>query len=155
MTITTANLTQMRALISRLQREGIRVALQNGWDHIDAGGSFGPWVDLIDHHDASSVLSGTWGALGTIIRGRPADGIPGPLSQLQVARGTIPQIAVVTAGRGNHAGVGGPLAGVPRDSGNRWLLGMEKANSGVGEPYSDATLFVAECVGYHAKELAA
>lgn len=97
-------------------------------------------VGIIDHHDASSRKSGEWGALGVIRDGRP--GIPGPLSQFQVARclGGVPRFAAVAAGRANHAGAGGPLTRsgvtVPRDQGNAWLYGAEAANDGVGEPYT-------------------
>lgn len=148
MTITGANLAQMHALISRLQKDGVRVAYQAGWDHRDAGGLFGPFVGGVIHHDASSARSGTWGAIGIIVAGRGgANPVPGPLAQFQIARGTIPQIAVVTAGRGNHAGIGGPYLNVPKDSGNRWLVGTEVANDGVSEPYSEATLWTIESWG--------
>lgn len=159
MTIVAANLTQMRALIDRCVRDGVRMVLQSGWDTRDAGGAFGPWVGGLIHHDASSTASGTWGALPIIINGRPPD-VPGPLAQCQAARGPVPQIAVVTAGRGNHAGAGGPLRTdsgvvVPADNGNRWLLGLEVANNGVGEPYSDATLFAISTWAYWVDGLAA
>lgn len=158
MTITAANLTQMRALMDRCTRDGVRMVTQSGWDSRDAGGSFGPWVGGLIHHDASSTNSGTWGALGIIISGR--SDVPGPLAQCQAARGPVPQIAVVTAGRGNHAGAGGPMRTdfgptVPLDSGNRWLAGLEVANDGVGEPYSEATLFAISTWAYHVNELAA
>jgi hypothetical protein len=158
MTITSANLAQMRALVDRCQRDGVRIALQSGWDSHDAGGSFGPWVGGLIHHDASSTASGTWGALGIIIGGR--SDVPGPLAQGQAARGTVPQIAVVTAGRGNHAGAGGPFrtdsgVTIPLDSGNRWLIGLEVANNGLGEAYSEATLFAISTWAYHVNELAA
>lgn len=94
-------------------------------------------VGIVDHHDASSRKSGEWGALGIIRDGRP--GIPGPLSQFQIARclDGKPRFAAVAAGRANHAGLGGPMWGVvPKDQGNAWLYGAEAANDGVGEPYT-------------------
>lgn len=153
MTITAANLDQLRALVAFVRRHDVDVVFQANWNTRDAGGSFGPWVGGIIHHDASSIKSGTWGALGVIINGRPD--VPGPLAQLQIARGSVPRVAVVTAGRGNHAGVGGPWKNVPRDSGNRWLIGAEVANNGVDEAYSDATLHTITVVGRGMLEVAA
>jgi len=147
-TITQANLNQTRALLARLTRDGVQVVYQAGWDRRDAGGLFGPFVGGIIHHDASSVRSGTWGALGIIVAGRGgANPVSGPLAQFQIARGVVPRITVVTAGRGNHAGVGGPYLNVPKDSGNRWLVGTEVANDGVSEPYSEATTWAIESWG--------
>src|SRR5690606_41408638 len=83
---------------------------------------------------SSDLSSGTWGALGVVTSGRA--GLPGPLSQLFVARGSTPQIAVVAAGVANHAGLGGPKIGAPRNYGNACRYGTEKASNGTGERYS-------------------
>lgn len=93
---------------------------------------------IVDHHDASSRKAGEWGALGIIRDGRT--GIPGPLSQFQIARclDGRPRLAAVAAGRANHAGVGGPMGAIPTNSGNSWLYGAECANDGLGEPYTAA-----------------
>jgi hypothetical protein len=157
-TIVAANLTQMRALIDRCTRDGVRMVLQAGWDSRDAGGVFGPWVGGLIHHDASTTASGTWGALPIIISGRPD--VPGPLAQFQAARGGVPQITVVTAGRANHGGAGGPLRTrsgrvIPADSFNRWGVGLEVANDGVSEPYSEATLFAIATWAFAVDALAA
>lgn len=99
-----------------------------------------PWtrtpVGVVDHHDASTVKSGEWGALGVIRDGRPD--VPGPLAQWQGARcrDGVPRVALVAAGRANHAGKGGPMWRIPRDAGNAWLYGAEWANDGVSEPYT-------------------
>jgi hypothetical protein len=93
---------------------------------------------LVDHHDASTRKSGEWGALGVIRDGR--SDVPGPLASWQGARcldGT-PRVALVAAGRGNHAGLGGPMAGATKNAGNAFLVGVEWANDGVGEAFTAA-----------------
>lgn len=155
MTITRANIEQMNELVAAVRKDGVTVLFHAPWSTVDAGGAFGPWVGGVTHHDASTPKAGVWGSLGVIIKGRPAEGIPGPLSQIQIARGDLSQLTVITAGRGNHAGKGGPIGPVPKDSGNRWLLGWEVANDGLTEKYSSATLETIECVGYHCDRLAA
>jgi len=154
MTITKANIQQMQELVVGMRRDGVLINFQNGWSSRDAGGLFGPWVGGVIHHDASTIKAGTWGALGIIIAGRRGSNpVPGPLAQLQIARGDRPMATVVTAGRANHAGRGGPYGIVPIHSGNRWLVGAEVANDGIDEPYSSATLHVIESFGYHAARL--
>jgi hypothetical protein len=128
----------MRAIIARLRKHDIQIHEVGGWTSRGAGGLWSP-RGIIDHHDASSTASGKWGALGVVTNGRP--GIPGPLSQFQVARGRTPAVAIVAAGRANHAGVGGPHKGIPANSGNAYLYGAEKANNGVNESYSDEAIY--------------
>ncbi len=127
----------MQSIMDRCRRDyAIEVLELPGWGTRGATWARVP-AGIIDHHDASSRKSGEWGALGIIRDGRP--GIPGPLSQFQIARclDNVPRLAVVAAGRANHAGKGGPMWGlVPRDAGNSWLYGAEAANDGVGEPYT-------------------
>lgn len=98
-----------------------------GW-HTRGSATFNPH-GVILHHDASSVQSGEWGALKIIVNGRP--GIPGPLSQFQLAR--TGRVALVACGRANHAGVGS----WPGIGGNSTCWGIEAANNGVGEPWPD------------------
>lgn len=137
---TPADARRMRAIIDRLRTVyDVAVLELPGQDVRGADWTRTP-VGIIDHHDASSVKSGEWGALGIIRDGRA--GIPGPLSQFQIARchDGIPRLAVVASGRANHAGKGGPMtiAGtvIPRDAGNAYLYGAEAANDGLGEPYT-------------------
>lgn len=127
---------RMQAIIDRLRGTyGVEVREIAGWQSRGATWARVP-TGIIDHHDASSRKSGEWGALGIIRDGRP--GIPGPLSQFQIARclDGKPRLAVVAAGRANHAGTGGPRVGVPANAGNSYLYGAEAANDGVGEPYT-------------------
>src|SRR5690606_40573747 len=117
-----ADVERIRRIVARIKKYGrdVQVTYVSGWQN--RGAPFGRVpVGMIDHHDASASSSGTWGALGVVTSGRP--GLPGPLSQFFVARGSVPRIAVVAAGRANHAGSGGPKVGVPRDSGNAYLYG--------------------------------
>jgi hypothetical protein len=48
------------------------------------------------------------------------------------------------AGASNHAGKGGPVTTskgvIPLDLGNRYLIGIEASNSGIGEPWPDVQL---------------
>lgn len=134
-----ADVERIKRIVARIKKydRDVQVTYVSGWQN--RGASFGRVpVGMIDHHDASASSSGTWGALGVVTSGRA--GLPGPLSQFFVARGSVPRIAVVAAGRANHAGAGGPKIGVPRDSGNAYLYGTEKANNGTGERYSDASI---------------
>lgn len=140
MSATDADRKRMRAIAYRLSKRGVELRWVDGWEYRGTGGLFSP-RGILDHHDASSTRSGTWGALGIITYGR--SGIPGPLSQFQVARGDVPRVAVVAAGRANHAGAGGPWNGIPANSGNAYLYGAEKANNGIDEQYSDESLFAA------------
>ena len=134
----TGDVRRMQAIIDRLRRWEVVVREMPGWQTAGATWSRVP-VGILDHHDASSIKSGEWGSLGTILAGRPADGIPPRLSQFQVARAldAVPKVAICAAGRANHAGRGtwrfpdGLV--IPRDDGNSWLYGAEKANNGLGE----------------------
>lgn len=106
---------------------------------------------IVDHHDASTRKAGEWGALGAIAYGF-AGGPPAPLSQFQIARclDGVPKLAVVAAGRANHAGRGGPrnLGGcvVAENAGNGRLYGAEKANDGRGEPYTPAAHYASDAL---------
>lgn len=132
----TGDVRRMQAVIDRLRKWQVEVKEISGWQSRGATWVRVP-VGIIDHHDASSIKSGEWGALGIITTGRT--GIPGPLSQFQLARGLdgVPRVAIVAAGRANHAGLGGPIdfgsVKVPLNDGNGWLYGAEKANNGLGE----------------------
>lgn len=89
---------------------------------------------FIEHHDASSALSGNWGALATILAGRV--GIPPRLGNLQFARDG--KVMICSKNVANHAGIGGPMLGVAANDANANSCGAEVANNGLGEPYSPA-----------------
>jgi LysM repeat protein len=120
------------AAVGEMRRQGLRVVEVSGWRQRGRPLPYGPLVGVVFHHDASSRGSGVKGSLGTIVKGR--SDVPGPLAQFQVGRdGTW---FVVASGRSNHAGKGGAWRSVPRDSGVRYLIGVETANNGVDEPWS-------------------
>lgn len=128
---------RMEAIMLRIKARGAELYPQDGWEFRGATYTVVPTYTLV-HHDASSIKSGIWGALGIITFGRT--GIPGPLAQFQVARGDVPRIAVTSAGVANHAGEGGPWGAIRQNDMNPNSYGMEVANDGLGEPYSQATL---------------
>lgn len=143
MSASSADVRRMEAIIARLKTYDVTLRYIDGWRDRGRPYPFTP-RGILDHHDASSTNSGVWGSLGVIVNGRP--GIPGPLSQFQIARHADPMVAVVAAGRANHAGTGGPWQGIPKDQGNTYLYGAEKANNGTGEPYMAGALYAAECL---------
>jgi hypothetical protein len=127
---------RMAAIGADCERWGVVVRWMPGWDTRGATWARVP-VGIIDHHDASTIKSGEWGALGYIVQNN--------LSQFQVARclDGVPKLAINAAGRCAHAGVGGwrfpDGLVVPTNAGNAWLYGAEKAHSGSsGEPMNDA-----------------
>lgn len=100
-----------------------------GWQNRDAEPSTGylPGKMYVEHHDASSLLSGNWGALAYILNNK--------LANIVTARDG--QIMLCAAGVMWHAGVGGAFLDVPRNLGNPNSLGNEVCNSG-SEAYSPA-----------------
>lgn len=94
------------------------------WKTRDAasGRTYLPGRLYVEHLDASSKLSGNWGALNYILSNR--------LANIVVARDG--QITLCAAGPQNHAGVGSrpSLGDVPANGANWNSLGNEVANSG-------------------------
>ena len=138
-----ADINRMKAIGADMTRWGVSVRWMPGWDQRGSTWSRVP-VGIIDHHDAASIKSGEWGVLGYIVANN--------LSQFQVARclDGVPKVAINAAGICWHAGVGSwrfpDGVSVPRDSGNYWLYGAEKANNGLGEPYTDASIYAADAL---------
>lgn len=140
-----------RRIIDRVRSYGVQVREMTG--HENRGGTFRVVPrTVIDHHDASSRKSGEWGALGLIMDGSPR-GIPGPLANVQIPRclDNIPKIAWVADGACSHAGLGGPVPsrGLRLNDANRDTYGVEKANDGLGEPYTAASNYATNAV-FHA-----
>ena len=96
-------------------------------------GDFTP-EGVLCHHTASPPGTTDRTDLQCILAGNSS--APGPISQLYLGRGGA--VYIVAAGRANHGGKG-IRPGI--DSGcadmNRYLLGIEAGNSGVGEPWPD------------------
>jgi hypothetical protein len=134
---------RMAAIGQRIESFGVVVRWMPGWETRGLTWARVP-VSITEHHDASSIKSGEWGAIGLILDGS-ARGIPGMLAQFQHGRAldNVPKVAIIGCGRASHAGRGGPYRFpdgllVPADAMNSWGYGQEVANNGVGEPYRDA-----------------
>ncbi len=127
------DVARMRRIIARMRSAGLTVEVVEGWETRGRPGLFHPHV-VCEHHDASPLSTGLRGYLASIVKGR-AD-LPGPLAQFQVSRDGV--WFVVAAGRANHAGVGGPMLGIPANSANAYAYGVEVANNGRSEPYLPA-----------------
>lgn len=147
MSASPADVRRAQAIIARVRKTDVRVLLVGGWESRGRPQAFDPRT-VTDHHDASSIRSGEWGALPVVTTGYGS--LPGPLSQFTIARCLrVPQIAVVAAGRANHAGLGGPLdvgggLVIPKDSANRYSYGVEKANNGLDERATDEADYAAD-----------
>ena len=102
-----------------LRAEGVRLVEYPGWR--DRGhGDFKDIRGVMVHHTGSDNASAA-----SIAIGRPD--LPGPLSQLHIARdGTV---SVVAVGVAWHAGVG-MYPWLPTNMGNWHMIGIECANSG-------------------------
>lgn len=141
-------------LAHELRSHGHDVRFVSGWRSRGRTGLFVP-RGIMFHHTASPRDSGGHPCLGVVTAGR--SDLPGPLSNFLVGRGGT--IYVVARGRCNHAGLGGPIKGIPLDSGNAYLYGTECENDGLGEPWPEhqrsaiSTLFavVLHRLGRHAR----
>lgn len=114
-----------------LRNNDLEVKKVKGWKTRGRPFTFEP-RGVIFHHTASARTGGPAPCLGICTTGR-AD-IPGPLCNLLVARDST--VFLVAAGYANHAGFGGPYRIIPKDSGNRFLIGVEVENNGIDEPWS-------------------
>jgi putative peptidoglycan binding protein/N-acetylmuramoyl-L-alanine amidase-like protein len=128
-----------------LRAAGVPVILEPGWDHKGRPRSVGPFLPrgVMWHEDASPKGPTPSNAkfIGEV--GRPAEGIPAPLSQCWVCAGCKDAHAVGTwhvlaAGRANHAGAG-QWGAVATDAGNTALLGVETDHI-AGEPWGPTML---------------
>lgn len=118
-----------------LKTAGLKVSEVPGWrdrGRVDVGRIFG----VICHHTAGP-RSGNMPSLRVLIEGRP--GIPGPLSQLGLARdGTY---FVIAAGRANHAGLPDANGWQGIRNGNSNFIGIEAENTGLSsDPWPDVQM---------------
>ncbi|KWW97387.1 hypothetical protein LI90_4359 (plasmid) [Carbonactinospora thermoautotrophica] len=133
-------MASLTGLETTLRRWGLRVEVLNGGrGYPGRPGRFDP-RGVIWHHTAGSLAGGPTASLQTCIRGR--SDVPGPLCQVYVGRDLA--VRVVTYGRANHAGAGGPWRDVPRDSGNAYFVGVEVESTGnpATEPWTPQMLDV-------------
>jgi hypothetical protein len=116
---------------NQLRKAGLKVKKVKGWETRGRAHPFTPRRTGF-HHTASGRKSGNAPCLGLVTRGTSK--VPGPLCNILMGRdGTVYLIA---AGYSNHFGLGGPTRGIPKDSGNRYVVGFEVENDGIGEPWS-------------------
>jgi hypothetical protein len=122
-------------LIAHLRHWGLNVEEEPGWRGRGRPFSFDPKA-IIAHHTASGRTSGNFASLRIVRDGR--SDLPGPLCQFLLGRdGTV---RVIAGGYANHAGTGGPRAGVPANLGNSHAYGIEAENNGTGEPWAPEML---------------
>ena len=113
----------------------------SGWEtRSRSTGGYETVNGMVVHHDAGGPSSDGWPSVNYqcfLDEDRPN-------AALHVARDT--RIFVMAAGACNTQGKGGPMLGVPKDDGNRRLIGIEQGNTGTGESYpsrqQDATLWL-------------
>lgn len=130
-----ATMMKSDGLVNHLRRWGLKVEERDGWRFRGRPYNFYPRA-IIVHHTASNKDSGNFAAEGVVTNGYA--GLPGPLCQVLLGRdGTVKLIA---AGYANHAGYGGPRAGIPANQGNTYTIGIEAENNGVGEPWSKSQI---------------
>lgn len=119
--------TKYTDLATYLRSYGLKVTEVSGWKTRSSNWSktFAP-RGVVVHHTAGPAAGGNYPSYNTVFGGRP--GIEGPLSQFGLGRdGTV---ILFAAHRANHAGIGGPKIGIPKDSGNAYLWGIEAENNG-------------------------
>lgn len=122
-------------LVAHLRKWGLKVETKDGWRTRGRPYDFYPKGILI-HHTASGKDSGNFASEGVVTSGR--SDLPGPLCQFLLGRdGTI---KIIAAGYANHAGYGGPRAGIPENQGNTYTIGIEAENDGIGEKWGLAQL---------------
>jgi hypothetical protein len=118
-------------LIRHLRHWGLRVEEKDGWRARERPYGFYPKA-VIAHHTASNSSSGNFASEAVVTFGRPD--LPGPLCQFLLGRdGTV---KIIAGGYSNHAGYGGPRAGIPANQGNTYAYGIEAENNGIGEKWS-------------------
>lgn len=122
-------------LPTHLRQWGLKVVEKDGWRGRGRPYTFAPKA-VICHHTASGSSSGNFGSEGIVTHGR--SDLPGPLCQFLLGRdGTV---MIIADGYANHAGYGGPRAGIPANMGNTYAYGIEAENNGLGEPWSKEQL---------------
>lgn len=129
-----------------LRDADLSVVEHPGWKRRGRPFTVGPFTPrgLCWHHDASARGPSPELARFLAEIGRPADGIPAPLSQTWVCMGCrgahpVGTWHVLAAGRANHAGEGDGWRDVAPDAGNTVLIGTETDNT-TGEPTPPAML---------------
>lgn len=127
--------TEFDNLPAHLRKWGLKVVEKDGWRFRERPYSFKPKA-IICHHTASNASSGNFASENIVSFGR--SDLPGPLCQFLLGRdGTV---KIISGGYTNHAGTGGPRAGIPANLGNTYAWGIEAENNGVGERWGEKQL---------------
>lgn len=125
------------------RQNGLSVRESKGWRRAGSG-SFAP-RGVLFHHTASNRRSGAKPALGIVVKGRAGvKPLPPPLCNVLIGRDGV--VYLIAAGRAHHAGFGGPWGNIPKNSGNKYTVGVEVENDGVGEPWREELLQVCDVV---------
>ncbi len=111
-----------------LRSEGLTVEEVPGWRTRSAHRDGLADVRAIILHHTAGARTGDYPSLSTVRYGR--SGLPGPLAQIGIGRSG--KVLVIAAGSANHAGNGSGY-GVPRNSGNRYTIGIEAESTGRGD----------------------
>lgn len=116
-------------LANHLRNWGLKVHEVSGWQTRSANTTTFTPIAVLAHHTAGAA-TGNAPTLQYIIDNK--------LSQFVLGRdGTV---FLVSGNRANHGGLGGPIAGIPKDSANRYSWGIEAENTGRGEPWNPTQL---------------
>lgn len=126
-----ATVSKNVGLLNHLRHWGLKVQEKDGWRHRGRPYNFYPRA-IMAHHTASGSQSGNFASESVVTFGR--SDLSGPLCQFLLGRdGTV---KVIAAGYANHAGYGGPKAGIPENMGNTYTYGIEAENNGIGENWT-------------------
>lgn len=114
---------------------GLPVTTHPGWELRSRGsGGYEALRGIGTHHDASGARTSDAAAESWMWS---ATGGDQPIGAIRLRRSGV--IVVGAAGATNTQGKGGPLVGsrgtIPLNDGNRYLVAIEAANDGVGEPW--------------------
>jgi hypothetical protein len=111
---------------------GLSPHLYSGWENRSrSSGGYDGLCGIVIHHTASNTSA------SSDMRYMWETASDGPIGAIYLARdGTI---TIGAAGATNCQGKGGPLTtskgSVPKDKGNQYMLAIEAANTGTGEPW--------------------
>ena len=113
------------------------VSYYPGWQtRSRASGGFDNLLGIVCHHTATNPAASFDVYCRIAWQTHPER----PVANISLGRGG--EICVGVAGASNHAGKGGPRSmskgAVPLNSGNRYLIGIEALNTGIGEPWGEA-----------------
>lgn len=118
--------TKYTDLAVHLRKWGLKVQEVPGWQNRSSNWSKSFDARGVVCHHTAGPTTGNYPSYNIVVNGR--SDLTGPLSQFGLGRdGTV---ILIGGHRANHAGTGGPLVGIPLDSANAYMWGIEAENSG-------------------------